>query len=178
MADGVCHWFSNIFTQIERKERTLMGLKLKEMSNEKLIQLVEFYRRNPVTNLLGRKDFELRFDEMFHSGEDFSLILIDVNGLHNVNKRQGYSAGDDLLRRAFSYIEYNCLGELFHLGGDEGVILTKVVNASCAPTNDFCMATVSNKDFESPTQMFDNCDRLLNASKEEFYKTTHRDRRA
>jgi len=150
---------------------------LSVLSKEDLIKLVEFYRRDSLTGLKMRKDFEVEFYEHFKSGVSFYLILVDINGLKEVNTKNGYLAGDDLIRRVANYLEYNCSGKIFRLGGDELVLLHKNKSVTCVPTEDFCMSVVHSIDFTSTTDMFKAADNQLSLEKLKYYSTTGKERR-
>ena len=87
---------------------------------ETLRQQLEFYRRNYVTGLYGRHDFMNTLKQKYESHEPFYLAMYDVNGLHKVNREQGYSAGDALLKETANCLVHRDKGGLiFHIGGDE-----------------------------------------------------------
>ena len=68
---------------------------------EELKTKVNKYKYDHLTGLKQRSDFKelchSRFEDYLHNRSDFILILIDLNGLHTVNREQGYRAGDDFI---------------------------------------------------------------------------------
>ena len=152
---------------------------LEELSKEELINLVKLYSKDPLTGLKMRRDFELQYEALFETGEDFYLTMIDINGLHNINKLQGYDAGDNLIRKVVEYLKYHCQGsgDIFRLGGDEFVILSKKIHKECLETKNFCISTVVRKDFNNSGAMFTRVDELVIQSKADFYKSNGNNRR-
>ena len=136
------------------------------------------YSKDALTGLRTRRDFELIFEEKFENGEDFNLVMIDINGLHNMNKIS-YDAGDALIRKVVEYMKYHCQGngEIFRLGGDEFVVLLDSVDIRCKETKNFCMSIVYNTDFKTSGEMFCAADRMVLNAKAEFYKKPGNGRR-
>ena len=155
---------------------------LKNLSKEKLIQMIDYYRRDDLTGFYGRKDFEREFHEIFHNfkneGKKFYLSLIDINGLHQVNREEGYFAGDNLIKKVASCISYNCNGDAYRIGGDELAILSDVSNVgNCKTHEDYVIVECSSDKYKSSMEMFKDCDQRLIEAKAEYYKTTGKDRR-
>lgn len=88
---------------------------------------------DPLTALAGRREFELRIDNLVNdaatSSRSHALLYIDIDQFKLINDTSGHGAGDNLIR-----VVGDCLqGELFvgdliyRLGGDEfGVLLSNV----------------------------------------------------
>ena len=152
---------------------------LEKLSREELINLVQLYSKDPLTGLRGRRDFELKFEEMFEDHDcEFYLTMLDINGLHNMNKIS-YDMGDSLIRKVVEYLKYYCqgTGELFRLGGDEFVIISKDLQKDCKQTKNFCMSNVYSEDFCTSGEMFSAADRMVLDAKAEFYKNNGNNRR-
>lgn len=94
--------------------------------NERLRELLI---HDPLTGAYSRAFFEeLAFEQLARAtalGRPAALLMIDVDGLKQVNDRQGHAAGDRLLREVAS----TCRGQLEpgqilgRLGGDEFCVL-------------------------------------------------------
>ena len=81
---------------------------------------VEFYRRDYNTGLLGRKDFECDMINLFYKEKNnFYLSMHDANGLHEVNRVQGWEAGDTLLREIANQLKSKEVYQTYIIGGDE-----------------------------------------------------------
>ena len=95
--------------------------------NKNLKKLIELYRYDNLTNLLGGIDFKLALNNL--TKESKTLVMVDINGLHNVNRDQSYEAGDrliisvaDELKRVFKD------DEIYRTQGDEFYIITSKKN--------------------------------------------------
>jgi len=155
---------------------------LSKLSKEKLMQMVDYYRRDDLTGFLGRKDFEREFHEIFQKyktkGKKFYLSLVDINGLHQVNREEGYFAGDNLIKKVASCLSYNCNGDCFRIGGDELAVLSEVSNAeNCKTHEDYVIVECDNSKYSSSMEMFKDCDQKLIKAKAEYYKNIKTDRR-
>ncbi len=87
----------------------------------RLAQTEKIAAIDTLTGLANRRKIEAELDQRVSLAREFCILLLDVNGLKQVNDRHGHLAGDDLLRQF--------AGELIHalrsgdivgrLGGDE-----------------------------------------------------------
>jgi len=84
---------------------------------------------DPLTGLHNRRYFEeIVQREMARAARDgrpFSIVVVDVNGLRDVNNRLGHLAGDELLRRTAAFLRRHVrtADEVIRWGGDEFLIL-------------------------------------------------------
>ncbi len=81
--------------------------------------------------LTGLKN-RLAFDELLKDIEsetsnvkDWTMLMIDLNGLKNTNDKYGHEAGDELIKGTASVISeiYGEKGHCFRIGGDEFVVI-------------------------------------------------------
>jgi two-component system cell cycle response regulator len=88
--------------------------------------LVHLSTHDALTGLFNRACFDVEFERLSH-GRDFpvSIIMVDINGLKNVNDQQGHSAGDHLIRNAADVLRTAVrAGDIVtRIGGDEFAIL-------------------------------------------------------
>jgi diguanylate cyclase (GGDEF)-like protein/putative nucleotidyltransferase with HDIG domain len=96
--------------------------------NARLIErLAATARTDPLTGLANRRAFELELEERLAamSPEPFCVIMLDVDGLKQVNDAQGHTAGDAVLKRVASVLTANLRGVdvVTRWGGDEFVLL-------------------------------------------------------
>jgi diguanylate cyclase (GGDEF)-like protein len=75
------------------------------------------------TRSRGKLTLQHEIDRAHRSGEPFVLAFIDVNGLKDVNDREGHAAGDALLRAVAVAIQANLRSydPIVRVGGDEFV---------------------------------------------------------
>lgn len=80
------------------------------------------------TGLMNRNNF-IQYEQNFQYGEDLKALIavfIDVNGLHEVNNRDGHDAGDKMLYSIADYCKkYFPYDSIYRMGGDEFLILCK-----------------------------------------------------
>lgn len=138
---------------------------------------VRKYKYDFLTGLKTRMDFDGYLKTLFEMYEfedrEFTLVLIDVDGLHFVNRTEGYGAGDKLINEIAQILILafaECNGsEVFRIGGDESAILIKgfreenlqsLINSI---SNATCSYSVVNKDnhFASPADVFRKTDKEL-----------------
>jgi len=147
----------------------------KDQEIEFLKSQVEFLSTNYVTGLQGRHRFMQQIRKRFSSKNNFTLVMHDVDGLHEVNRIKGYSAGDSLLREVANDLklcEQPCA--VFHIGGDEFYTLYCGVPTAfgCANTTS---AMVQSQNFKSVDEMLDAVDKLVSTEKLRIKKRRRED---
>ena len=82
---------------------------------------------DPLTGLANRRAFEQRLDDRLavQSAEPFSVIMLDVDGLKQVNDAHGHAAGDAVLKEVAAVLRSHVRQEdlVTRWGGDEFVLL-------------------------------------------------------
>jgi diguanylate cyclase (GGDEF)-like protein/putative nucleotidyltransferase with HDIG domain len=96
--------------------------------NARLIErLAATARTDPLTGLANRRAFEQALEHRLADGstETFAVLMLDVDGLKQVNDAHGHAAGDAVLKRVASVLsEGRRQGDLVtRWGGDEFVLL-------------------------------------------------------
>lgn len=90
----------------------------------------EYYRHQALTDSLtgiGSRQAYIEAADALKSGEVFSVVSMDLNGLKQVNDNFGHLEGDKYIRAAADLITmaFDTYGECYRTGGDEfAVILT------------------------------------------------------
>jgi diguanylate cyclase (GGDEF)-like protein len=93
---------------------------------------------DPLTRLNNRRLFLERIQQEVTragaSGESFSIVFLDVDGLKRINDTYGHLAGDALLREVSSALTDAVRGEdvVARYGGDEFVVLLPATGAAAA----------------------------------------------
>jgi len=145
-----------------------------EQEIEYLKEQIEYISRNYVTGLYGRHRFMKRLRELFGT-EPFYIIMYDVDGLHEVNRVQGYSAGDSLLKQVATELEM-CISPCcaFHIGGDEFYViyLEEPTDIDVANTT---YAMVKSEDYDSINAMLDTVDKRVSLKKAKLKKRRRED---
>ena len=80
-----------------------------------------------VTGLFNRSAFEKYLNESEpHTFSHTVCVYIDINGLHELNNKQGHEAGDKLLQSVAECLRAQFPdGGLYRIGGDEFVVFSK-----------------------------------------------------
>jgi diguanylate cyclase (GGDEF)-like protein len=92
-------------------------------------EMHELAARDKLTGLYNRRLFEEQFDAAVarsqRSGEQLSLLVVDLDGLKRINDLGGHPAGDEALRAlAVSLVESSRAGDMTcRLGGDEFAVI-------------------------------------------------------
>lgn len=111
-----------------------MAAKVKEMFEEQALtaeKLRDNVYRDPLTGLGNRRFLEARIDGSIESGTNAvtgAFLFVQIRNLQSINDEKGYSAGDDLLKRASEIIVETIGTEINYAaarlnGGDFGVFL-------------------------------------------------------
>jgi GGDEF domain-containing protein len=154
-----------------QKENLSLKLKL-----ERAEALINIYRHDTLTGLKMRRDFEVRFTELFESGVEFYLSFADVNGLHNLNREKNFDAGDRLIKSVASKFMNKTNGISYRIGGDEFVALSLEEPHTMIDDNFVCV-WVSSKNYTSEKEMFEAADKKVVELKEAYYGSNSNDRR-
>jgi diguanylate cyclase (GGDEF)-like protein/putative nucleotidyltransferase with HDIG domain len=96
--------------------------------NARLIErLAATARTDPLTGLANRRAFEQALEQRLaaDSGETFAVLMLDVDGLKQVNDARGHAAGDAVLMRVASVLSADLRQAdlATRWGGDEFVLL-------------------------------------------------------
>ena len=112
------------------EDNQIMLLSLRDVHEEYTAQLnsrqelVNTMNRDALTNLFNRLKFNADIDDLKNSsGQAFTCLYIDVNGLHEVNNLLGHQKGDDMLCCvADTLLKYFPDEKVYRIGGDEFVV--------------------------------------------------------
>ncbi len=113
--------------EMREENRQIVAELEREMQvyRQRLDEVERAARRDALTGLANRAQFEQRAQEMIQSGVPFSLILIDLNHFKRVNDLHGHLAGDELLRAFASRLKHQLRADdlAARWGGDEFVVV-------------------------------------------------------
>lgn len=112
------------------------GLRAERDAAEQLLQTTKIEAKaiqrlaltDHLTGLGNRASFHQQLRTFFASETPFTLILIDLDFLKDVNDRAGHDAGDALLRTVASRLSYLADAHTYvsRIGGDEYAVLAQV----------------------------------------------------
>jgi diguanylate cyclase (GGDEF)-like protein len=100
-----------------------------------VVQFQDLAQRDPLTGLANRRAFDTQLDALCEKGEQFAVIMVDVDIFKSFNDCYGHVIGDDCLRRVAAMLRAslrNTSDQIARLGGEEFVVLlpqTSVENA-------------------------------------------------
>jgi diguanylate cyclase (GGDEF)-like protein/PAS domain S-box-containing protein len=128
--------------------------------NEKQLNYLE--RKDVLTGLLNRREFERRLDALLSFSDyietEYALCYIDVDQFKVVNDTCGHVAGDELLKQLAILIksQFKTSETIARLGGDEfGVLLTDCSIERAEAFSNGLLQTVRNFLFTWRDQSFD-----------------------
>jgi len=126
--------------QLERESRLnylqrlltrIQGAKL----SATVVQLHDLAQRDPLTGLANRRAIDAQLDALCENGDQFAVIMVDVDVFKAFNDRYGHVIGDDCLRRVAAMLRAslrNTSDQIARIGGEEFVVVlpqTSVENA-------------------------------------------------
>ncbi len=119
-------------TEIERGVVSLFVQQLgAALSNLGLTQkLTELANTDGLTGLANRSRLDERITQVIeqkrrHPSVDFSVVVVDINGLKNANDVHGHEAGDRMIRAAADALRRTCRDTdlAARMGGDEFIVV-------------------------------------------------------
>ena len=157
--------------------------------------------KDELTGLYNRRGYEVDCDEINRENtlSDYSIIMMDLNGLKSANDNIGHEAGDELIIGAAKCMSnaFTGLGNVYRVGGDEFVALLKGAKESVegsVATFDYLTSKFKGKLIselsvskgvvvcsEHPELSFEElkamADKLMYEDKDEYYRRTGKNRR-
>ncbi len=166
-----------------------------ELQKQKLQEQTAILRRmsyeDALTGLYNRNKFNQMIDRKSDIGSKWlGVACFDLNGLKEVNDRQGHSAGDLLICRAAEQLRQVFCKKVYRTGGDEFVVVEDTmeeeefraavqrVQSGMAENGICCSMGFS---WHSPPrdlkEQFDEADQWMYREKRRFYSRKENDRR-
>lgn len=166
-----------------------------EVQKRQLANQTEQLRRMSYEDLLTGLHNQNRFNEvrsgaMVIEGDGLGVACLDLNGLKEINDRQGHSAGDDMLRRTAEQMRRVFPQRVYRTGGDELVIVdgcrsesafyeaVEALRSALAQVGISCSVGGSwrpgNGDIR---EQYDEADLRMYQEKRAYYSTREHDRR-
>lgn len=145
---------------------------------------------DPLTKLNNRQSFNEKIKSLEKS-EAYSIVYIDVNGLHELNNSKGHSAGDVMLI-TISKIFTSEFGSnnVYRIGGDEFLVITENVSIdeiiikinSCKKNANileyhFAFGCSTSNQNLTPYEVLSDAEQKMYQDKKQFYISNHIDRR-
>jgi diguanylate cyclase (GGDEF)-like protein len=106
--------------------QSLAELRTKVTSYETKLKAVEqLAAKDSLTGLANRRGVEKRLEWLVARGEEFCVVILDLNFFKRVNDEHGHAEGDDLLRKFSEELARNVRTEdtVGRWGGDEFIIV-------------------------------------------------------
>lgn len=99
---------------------------------EQIIQLEDKYEqtyKKMTTHQISGLPNRIKLNEVLDTGREKSIILLNIDGFSLINDSQGFTAGNELLKKfaKFLYEKFNNIADAFHLEGDSFILLYKEV---------------------------------------------------
>jgi len=126
--------------------------------------LVKKYRFDYLTGFKQRKDF-IKETESKMERQQFYLLMTDVIGLHNVNRNQGYQAGDELIKQVSNDLkQVDYIWENYRIGGDEFMSIL-FDEPKCVCIDNATTAYVKSTEYKNLNDMIKAVDKLVTEKK-------------
>jgi len=126
--------------EITYEDLLKLAVKIKDYENhiKEQNKEIELLQKDHLTKMGNRIQYERTIEYIYqvefaiHPKRRFHLFLIDVDGLHMINRTRGFEEGDKLIKSISEYI-LNIVDDLpntyvFRIGGDEFVVISDVNN--------------------------------------------------
>ena len=138
------------------------------------------YKYDQLTNLPTRIDFQPMFDNFIHDAntyqdKQFTLAIIDINNLHNINEVEGHLVGDSIIvsvADTVSHILHD--SNVFRIGGDEFAVLSRTETAESITEklakdgeilSQITVGAVDSDEYDEYYSMFHAADLLMQSKK-------------
>lgn len=166
-----------------------------ELQKQKLREQTEVLKRmsyeDALTGLYNRNKFNQIIDAKSETqGEQLGVACFDLNGLKEVNDRQGHSAGDQLLCRAAEQLQQVFHQKVYRTGGDEFVVVedtmeeqefrsaVRQVKKGMEENGICCSVGISwHAPARNLKEQFDEADQWMYWEKRRYYSRREHDRR-
>jgi len=117
----------NCIEQMTREvQAAVLGLQAQVHNyRARLVEAEELAWRDPLTNLVNRRQVEGEIDRRIAAGGCFSVVMLDLDGFKEVNDRYGHLAGDGLLQQFAGELRASSRSDdvVGRWGGDEFVLV-------------------------------------------------------
>ena len=125
--DGIKDMQISIIDYLKEKERSEIDIKNKDQRIDKLSD--ESYK-DALTGVGNKAAFIKKCNEMKYriekEGEEFAIMMVDINNLKRVNDECGHEAGDIYIRGCCNMIcDILAHSPIFRIGGDEFVAILR-----------------------------------------------------
>ncbi|WKY44280.1 diguanylate cyclase [Eubacteriaceae bacterium ES2] len=98
------------FIQDVTEKREALKAMLAEGGAKNKIESMSF--RDPLTGIYNKAFYEAEIKKMDNPSQyPLSIILVEINGLHEVNSRYGHAVGDDFIKKAAYILDNGCRGD-------------------------------------------------------------------
>ncbi len=171
-ASGLIHSVSNFVSDF--LEKTVLIDKLNQLSYED--GLTKLRNRNSYAALLER--FELE------TPQSLGIMYLDINGLKEVNDKQGHAEGDKLILSMARVLLAVFGKDAYRLGGDEFIVMqenvsqeefqnrAKELHARVDEVTELSVSTgvIWNENCQNVAQQIEQADNLMYNTKLQYYK--------
>jgi len=118
---------------IKNLELTIEKLK---KENQILHEEIEILKKDPLTQTYTRRYLDELIEEEYlpklknRKNWFYNIYLLDLNNLHDINRKQGFEAGDKYIKNSITYVKnifdkFNASYRIFRLGGDEFIVISQ-----------------------------------------------------
>ncbi len=109
--------------------------KLKKENNT-LKEEIDLLKKDPLTNVFTRRYLDELIEEKYipklnnRTNWYYNVYLIDLNNLHDINRKQGFEKGDEYIKNSINFIKqifnnFKASYKIFRIGGDEFIAISQ-----------------------------------------------------
>lgn len=156
----------------DKDKISLLEKSVNKLKNDirKLKNDIKNYKYDDLTGFLKRADFNDRFDEMWYEWENFQhrfiLGMVDLNGLHELNREMSFEMGDEFIVETADHLKDLFEdSNIFRVGGDEFMLLKRGNDVKTFTERlgklenvEFGVVASYEGNFKSAADMFNNVD--------------------
>jgi diguanylate cyclase (GGDEF)-like protein len=155
------------FIQDVTEKREALKAMLAEGGEKNKIESMSF--RDPLTGIYNKAFYELEIKKMDNSKQyPLSIILVEINGLHELNSRYGHVVGDDFIKKAAYILDNGCRGDDVVARFSEGqfvIIMPKTEGARVERAIERIRKMLEYEDDETIQDIFNQAERFLERQK-------------
>ena len=137
-ADGTEFISTILLTKVELDDEEILQATVRDVTEDKRLQdmLVEQAEVDQLTGLFNRRALSTNLRQSWarrqRYGQEFSLMMIDIDQFKQVNDTYGHQAGDEVLQQIAQVMLFQCRDSDFaaRYGGEEFAIVLANTNAS------------------------------------------------
>lgn len=126
--DGLKYYVVHCVPVLDQKSNKEGAIHLYNDVTEQKLQIIfwqDMARQDPLTKVANRNTLEELIDSFPKLGDEFSVVMMDIDGFKMINDRYGHLVGDRVLSYFAEVIKNSIRKDIFFIryGGDEFLLI-------------------------------------------------------